>query len=954
MDRPRIACLTAAAAVVVGAALVASAPAHAAPGDTASATADSRSATPRPTRTAPHKTRMSAATGAGVGHNGSAVIASRRGQVPLGNVRRVPSAPAGGGTAEHGLWAAAAAARREIGRADSAVATTVAMPATQRVVAQAISFPILSSSLDTVKTVIDGVITWIRTYVDPPWLGSVARLWNSIVDNPPVATAIQIEVDLAQGVSSHAIPFAAVSPSGRAISYSVPDRDMPGSPARGTVTVDNVAGTFTYTPDENFIGTDSFAFIASDAPTAHIRVLDDLIGSVMQFLGLSARHRDTATVSIFNGVPIQPDPEWALYTAITGSFSTLTYGVAGMLNAIPNALEIGSRLNDFDIVNVQGDVAFQRLLAVNASFPDQTPPRSPIFSDGLSAFSAYAINEVKRVSWSECSIICLGAKGFAYSQIEIPGGESIDLYNVETNSGIPPSNADIAQLSSFIQQNSIGRAVIVQGGFNQLYSEAGETLTDFAAANGLTDAWVQLEYGGIAPVDAPTCSYASSCEQDDKVFYRSAAPLNVDDPASSPVQLFANAYSNEGLNFRNGNGQDLSNSTPQAVTFGYSVAAVGPLNVDPENWMAKLPGISELPLTQLPIPGTHDSGTYGITPHSEWALTGQADFGKLTQLPPIVENLIVKPIAAAWGRTQGQSLSQQFADGIRYVDLRFSNEPDGTIYIEHGLRGPSAEDVVGQIAEFAYAHPKEILFVQVSRLTNFDADSNEVLVSMMVDAFGSRMVPRSAGTSATLEDLWAIDKSVVVIYDDDAVVAGDPNLWDSGTVYQPWWNVQTMDAVYLQDQAGLAGRPPGAIWGLSGGPTPDPSNIAAGILLLGPVSNYGFITRSQPTLKEWLSVDFKTAVNLVTADWVQQVGPTSSSYSRDVMAAVYETLGRRLVKAQTAAPSQTELGRVAEPRTSSTSPVAGDTVAAWDLRKCRRTRLVAAARIVESGSSSRD
>lgn len=902
MGRPSVASLTAAAAVIVGvgtAAVVASTPAYAAPGEAASATADSRPVTTRATRTVSRNTNIPAATGSVVSRKMSAGVPSERGEVRLGSFGGVPS-PAGGGTTAPTLWAAVASARREVVGLRPDLTSMDTTPVTQYAATQAVSLPILSAPLRTGNTVIDGAITWIRTYVDPPWLGSVPRLLNSIVHNPPVATAIQAEVDLAQGVTSRAIPFTAISPSGRAINYSVPDKDSPGGPTRGTVTVDNATGTFTYTPDENYIGTDSFAFIASDAPATRIRVLSDLIGSVIHFLGLSASYRDTATVSIFNGVPIQPDPELAAYTAIAGSFSTLTYSVAGLSNGIPSALEIGSRLNDFDIVNVQGDVFYQRLLAANTSFPDQTAPQNPVFSDGLSTFSAYAISGVQRLAWNECSVICMGAEGFTYLEIDIPGGESIDLYNVETNSGLSLSNADIAQLSNFIQQNSIGRAVIVQGDFNQLYSDSGETLTEFAAANGLTDAWVQLEYSGIAPLDAPTCPYASSCEQVDKIFYRSAAPLNFDDPASSPVQLFANTYSNEGLNFRNSNDQDLSNSTPQAVTFAYSVAAVGPSNVDPENWMAKLPGVSGLPLTQLPIPGTHDSGTYGITSHSAWALTGQADFGKLTQLPPIIEDLIVKPIAAAWARTQDQSFSQQFADGIRYLDLRFSNEPDGKIYIEHGLRGPSAEDVVGQIAEFAYAHPKEILFVQVSRLTNFDADSNEVLVSMMEDAFGPRMVPRSVGTSATIEDLWAIDKNVVVIYDDDAVIAGNRNLWGSGTVYQPWWNVQTMDAVYLQDQSGLSGRPPGAIWALSGGPTPDASNIVAGILLLGPTSNYGFITRGQPTLKKWLSVDFKAAVNLVTADWVQQVGPTPSSYSRDVMAAVYETLGPRLANAQAA------------------------------------------------------
>ena len=117
--------------------------------------------------------------------------------------------------------------------------------------------------------------------------------------------------------------------------------------------------------------------------------------------------------------------------------------------------------------------------------------------------------------------------------------------------------------------------------------------------------------------------------------------------------------------------------------------------------------------------------------------------------------------------------------------------------------------MVDQIADFAYAHPKEILFVQVSRLTEFDPDSNAALVSMMEDAFGSRMVPRSVGTSASLADIWATDRNVIVIYDDDGVVAGNPNLWDNDTIYQPWWNVQTMDDLYLQNQASLAGRPRG-------------------------------------------------------------------------------------------------------------------------------------------------
>jgi len=824
-------------------------------------------------------------------------------------------------TTSPAAWAMLAVARREIGDDASAV-----IPGAARVVAtQTAAVPVLGSWLDDIKTFIDNAVAYIQTYVDPPLLHLIPDALNSIFNNPPDATPLQVEVDLQQGVTSGPIPFSTNGSTDRSVVYTVPEKGAPGGAQHGTVAVDNATGTFTYTPDETFTGTDTFSFVVKD--TTHLPLLDGLFGAVLDFLGLSDGFRNTATATIFNGVPIQPDPDIAAYTDITGDFSMLTYNIAGLPSyesgaawpRIPNILDIGSRINSFDVVDVQDDVAYHQFLAAPTSFSDQTTPAVPAwlgalgdaFSDGLNTFAIYKIEQVNRLDWSGCTVLCTGS-GFVYSRLNIPGGESIDLYNIDTRQEL--TNADIEQLSTFIQQNSIGRAVVVTGDFNQLYSDPGQTLSQFATANGLTDAWVQLEYGGTVPLDAPTCSYESSCEQTDKIFYRSAAPLNLDDPATSPVQLFAQTYSNEGLNFLNGNGQDLSNHTPQAVTFGYSVGAVGPSNVDPENWMAELPGISSLPLTQLPIPGTHDSGSYGITGSSEWALTGISDFGKLTELPPLIEKLIVKPIVAGWAKTQGMDLYDQFANGIRYVDLRFSNEtgpdadqPNG-IYIEHGLRGPLADEVIAQIADFAYSHPKEVLVINVWGLNNFDAESNAELVSQMEDAFGSRMVPSSLGTSASLEDLWAIDKNVIVTYDDPATVAMNPNLWsitdppsqDYGlpTLYRPWPNVPSAPQLYTGNVHNLEQRPATAIWDLFGEPTENTNNIIMGLLLLGPMTQQAFMARWHPYLQPWLQVDFKTAVNLVTEDWFEQVGPTPASYARDVMAAVYETLGLRLASTE--------------------------------------------------------
>ena len=69
--------------------------------------------------------------------------------------------------------------------------------------------------------------------------------------------------------------------------------------------------------------------------------------------------------------------------------------------------------------------------------------------------------------------------------------------------GLVASIADIEQLSSFIQQNSIGRAVIVQGDFNQLYlrpvkRSRNSPRTTASPMPGSTG------YNGLTPADAPT------------------------------------------------------------------------------------------------------------------------------------------------------------------------------------------------------------------------------------------------------------------------------------------------------------------------------------------------------------------------------------------------------------------------------------------------------------------
>lgn len=314
--------------------------------------------------------------------------------------------------------------------------------------------------------------------------------------------------------------------------------------------------------DPGFVGTDTFSVNVSDDTSLHVHGLAGYLGP---FHG----HDDVATVTVFVGnTPTD---------TISGDFSMLTYNIAGLPFPLSSAIlprffytkEIGKRLNAYYVANVQEDFAYHQFLIKKSKMPSQTPPEPPTllwpigvpFSDGLNTLSEFKVQRLDRQTWYECtSDNCLTLKGFTYSQMRLPGGDTVDVYNLHTNTGGgPTTNANLAQVANYIQQNSAGRAVIVTGDFNARYSDDQSALLQFAQVNGLTDAWVQVEHGPTTPPFAPTCMVGNECELLDKIFYRSG----------QGVTLQAVSYGNEAPKFFNSKGEPLSDHSPAVVGFHY-------------------------------------------------------------------------------------------------------------------------------------------------------------------------------------------------------------------------------------------------------------------------------------------------------------------------------------------------------------------------------------------------
>ena len=271
--------------------------------------------------------------------------------------------------------------------------------------------------------------------------------------------------------------------------------------------------------------------------------------------------------------------------AAGGSFTALSYNVAGLPEGLSSAptprdtatTAIGQRLSPYDIIHVQEDFNYHAYLYAADTHPYRTPTSGGAgIGSGLNTLSNYAYDsdDFERVGWNSCQLDsgdCLTPKGFTFMRVQLSSGVYVDFYNAHTNAGTTDgdeaSRADnLSQLTSFIATHSAGNAVVVMGDTNTRYTRTADTIASFAATNGLTDAWVKLERGGVAPAagsDTLLCdetAITDTCEVVDKVLYRS----------SKFVTLNATAYHNEHASFLDSSGLMLSDHDPISVKFSWS------------------------------------------------------------------------------------------------------------------------------------------------------------------------------------------------------------------------------------------------------------------------------------------------------------------------------------------------------------------------------------------------
>jgi len=266
----------------------------------------------------------------------------------------------------------------------------------------------------------------------------------------------------------------------------------------------------------------------------------------------------------------------------SGELSLLTYNIAGLPEWISSAetprstsiREIGRLIENFDLVNLQEDFNYNRLLYLDNAHPFRTVSKGSVpFGDGLSTLSNYPILEFERMAWQACSgSDCLTPKGFTFMRVLLAKNVSIDVYNLHATAqnnvkAIIARGKNLDQLAEFMQAYSAGRALIIMGDFNAHYAFWEDRIADFSQQLNLRDGWVDLNNNGELPekrrdfVANHALDVHDKCESIDKIFIRD----------SEKLKFTAQSYKVEQDLFSTADGRPLSDHCAISLQLGWEV-----------------------------------------------------------------------------------------------------------------------------------------------------------------------------------------------------------------------------------------------------------------------------------------------------------------------------------------------------------------------------------------------
>ena len=189
-------------------------------------------------------------------------------------------------------------------------------------------------------------------------------------------------------------------------------------------------------------------------------------------------------------------------------------------------------------------------------------------------------------------------------------------------------------------------------------------------------------------------------------------------------------------------------------------------------------------LRDIIIPGTHNSGTFRISPTSNFANGSEKSHFIIDIINsiPLLNGFVdgqIKDIFYNWSKTQNKSIRDQLKDGIRFLDLRVApSKQSGSLMIVHGQESIELSQGLTEIADFVKVNPKEIVFLKSSISYDYsvsasESDKSDAQENMlwMIGKYLNDYAYTQNMRDASISDMWSSSKSIILLHNDDLVNA---------------------------------------------------------------------------------------------------------------------------------------------------------------------------------------
>ncbi len=201
------------------------------------------------------------------------------------------------------------------------------------------------------------------------------------------------------------------------------------------------------------------------------------------------------------------------------------------------------------------------------------------------------------------------------------------------------------------------------------------------------------------------------------------------------------------------------------------------------------PGFADTPLSEVAIPGAHDSGTFDLNENDFDTQSGS----DCTSYSPIFTS--VAGLVKQWSEAQNIDYRRQLDAGVRYFDVRIAytgNRQQGWRIVHTQFSNDPLRSDLASIASWARAHPTEVVIVDVQHLcydnsptpaddaelwsefsplapVSYDPDQQSVATATLRDITGQRgdghnvvlMLPSSVAQPTTLLNTFHVHATFV-------------------------------------------------------------------------------------------------------------------------------------------------------------------------------------------------